>query len=222
MNVESSRTTCSVTPGGQLALQLRRPPRARRRPRHRVGARLLLHVESDGGRLVEHARFFASSTPSTTCATSRTQIVVPPARLTGIRAISGAAASRRHAHHRLGRAAIGGAGRRSPRSRCASASTTSASESRRPRAAPGPRAPGSRAWPRQPGSRRPRRARFRAAASRSCRRCRSRPARSEAGRVHGRPRRSAVAPASMRRTIGSSISRGRSPRMAATLPRMSC
>ena len=114
MKVESSRTTCSETPGGSSPASFSTAAPHAVRHRHRVGARLLLHVEGQGGLLVEEGQRSSAPRPRPPPGPGRARRWwSPPARLTGMRGdVGGAAAARGHAHQRLGGAAVGGAGRR--------------------------------------------------------------------------------------------------------------
>ena len=224
MNVESSRTTCrrDARAAGPRPAS---PPRAARRPppppcwrpdcfctsRARAGCS---SMKGGVAALLDPVHHLGHVRARMT--------VAAPARLTGMAAMSAAVRpAGGHAHQGLGGPAVRGARGQRPRSR---------GPGRRDHVgqrdvvglelARGPPPPGSRACSRPPGSPRPRPAtvssrRLTTLSARSVAAAGDRPGAFTATETMG------SAPGSMRWTIGSSISRGSSPRIAATLLRMS-
>ena len=223
MKVESSRTTCSVTPGGSSwpsfvhRAPARRPPpppcwrptasarrgRARAARRGRPAFLRLLDPVHHLGQVahVDGRRRPRASPGCARCprrvrprAATRTSASVAPRSAEPAGASTFSLAQRLH---HLGQRDVVGLEPRAVHDHLDLARAT------RPR-----------------GSPRPRRARSPAAASRACPRGRWRPAGERPGALTA-TETMGRAPGSMRWTMGSSISRGRWPRIAATLPRMS-
>ena len=84
MNVESSRTTCSVTPCGISACSFATAARMPSATDTVFAPDCFCTSSVSAGRSSMNARFFASSMPSTTRATSRTRMVAPSTRLIGM------------------------------------------------------------------------------------------------------------------------------------------
>ena len=112
MKVESSRTTCSATPGGSSGARRRDGREHAVGDAHRVGARLLLHVQRDRRPVVDErqaARLLDAVDDLRDVAHEHRAFVDALHGNGGD--IGRRPALRRHPHHRLGRAAIGRARR---------------------------------------------------------------------------------------------------------------